>query len=268
MCKKIFLSLSLIFAAAITLSAQANFTYDFDGNDTPAWADGDALNSGSGIFAQATWVIDDIDGNGTLHAFTDGAYQKAIFDTPNTETFDVGETITLDTRLRLADISAFTGQKSLLRIGLRSTYTNATTEVGLELSANPNANNKFFKINDVDNTGTRTNLTTTDESFHNLSIAITKSATTDQFDVSAIWDSVSTINYTISDPTLYSASRVFAVLDSRQNNVAPVGNNNTLGTHGIWLDSFSSTVVPESSAFASIFGLMALACVASRRKRN
>ena len=240
--------------ASLSLSAQ-NFTYNFDGTDSDAWENGDALNSGGGILAQVTWVMDELDGN--LHAFTDGSFQRAVFFTPNTETFSIGETVTLNTRLRLADLSAFTSEKSLLRIGLRSAYTNGTTDVGLELYSNPNFS---FKISEAVSGATRSALTSSDESFHDLSIAITKTGTANTFDVSASWDGASAIDYNIVNSTLYSVDRVFAVMDSRANNAS--------GTSGIWVDSFSATTVPEPSAYASIIGLMALAFVASRRKRD
>jgi hypothetical protein len=252
--KEIFISSLSFLAGLLTLPAQ-NFSYNFDGTDNDAWQDGDALDSGAAILAQATWVIDELDGN--LHAFTNGSFQKAVFFTPNTETFDIGETLTLDTRLRLADLSAFTTEKSLLRIGLRSAYTNGTTDVGLELHSNPNFS---FKISEAANGATRTALSPSDESFHDLSIAITKTGTADTFDVSASWDGGSAISYTIVNSTLYSVDRVFAVLDGRSNDAS--------GSGGIWVDSFSSTVVPEPNAYASIFGLMALTFVVSRRKRD
>jgi hypothetical protein len=254
MSKKLILSLLSVFAGALTLSAQ-NYSYNFDGTDNDAWENGDALNSGGGILAQATWVMGELDGN--LHAFSDGNFQKAVFFTPNTETFSVGETVTLDTRLRLADLSAFTQEKSLLRIGLRSAYSNGTTDVGLELHSNPNFS---FKISEAANAAARTALTPSDESFHDLSIAITKTGTANTFDVSASWDGGSAIDYSIVNSTLYSVDRVFAVMDSRSNNAS--------GSGGIWVDSFSATTVPEPSTYASIFGLMALAFVASRRKRD
>ena len=259
MSKKIFLSLSLIFVAALTLSAQTNFVYNFDLTDSDSWTDGAALDSGSGILAQATWVIDDTNGDGTgdLHAFTDGAYQKAVFFTPGTETFDVGETVTLDTRLALANHNGFTGEKSVFRVGLRNAYTNGTPLVGVDF----HANQQFaFKLSSVTGTtaSSRTALTSSDGNFHDLSVSITKTATANTFEVTTSWDGVASTSYTLENSALYSANTVFATIDGRASN--QVG--------GIWVDSFSSTVVPESSAFASIFGLMALACVASRRKRG
>jgi len=258
---------SSVFLAAIfatlSLSAQ-NFTYNFDGTDNDAWVDGDGLNSGGGILAQASWVIDELDGD--LHAFTNGNYQKAIFFTPASEdAFAIGDTVTLDTSLRLATKDWGTtgdliGEKALLRIGLRGDYTNATTDVGVEIFAH----NLFkFKINDADgSTRLPFSPTNSDLDFHDVSVAITKSETLNTFDVSATWDGGDATNYTIVDPSLYSVDRVFAVLGGRQNNAANTG--------GIWIDSFSASTsaVPEASTYASIFGLMALAFVVSRRKRD
>lgn len=258
---------SSIFLAAIfatlSLSAQ-NFTYNFDGTDNDAWVDGDGLNSGGGILAQASWVIDELDGD--LHAFTNGNYQKAIFFTPASEdAFAIGDTVTLDTSLRLATKDWGTtgdliGEKALLRIGLRGDYTNATTDVGVEIFAH----NLFkFKINDADgSTRLPFSPTNSDLDFHDVSVAITKSETLNTFDVSATWDGGDATNYTIVNPSLYSVDRVFAVLGGRQNNAANTG--------GIWIDSFSASTsaVPEASTYASIFGLMALAFVVSRRKRD
>ena len=258
---------SSVFLAAIfatfSLSAQ-NFTYNFDGTDNDAWVDGDGLNSGGGILAQASWVIDELDGD--LHAFTNGNYQKAIFFTPASEdAFAIGDTVTLDTSLRLATKDWGTtgdliGEKALLRIGLRGDYTNATTDVGVEIFAH----NLFkFKINDADgSTRLPFSPTNSDLDFHDVSVAITKSETLNTFDVSATWDGGDATNYTIVNPSLYSVDRVFAVLGGRQNNAANTG--------GIWIDSFSASTsaVPEASTYASIFGLMALAFVVSRRKRD
>ena len=258
---------SSVFLAAIfatlSLSAQ-NFTYNFDGTDNDAWVDGDGLNSGGGILAQASWVIDELDGD--LHAFTNGNYQKAIFFTPASEdAFAIGDTVTLDTSLRLATKDWGTtgdliGEKALLRIGLRGDYTNATTDVGVEIFAH----NLFkFKINDAaGSTREVFSPTNSDLDFHDVSVAITKSETLNTFDVSATWDGGDATNYTIVNPSLYSVDRVFAVLGGRQNNAANTG--------GIWIDSFSASTsaVPEASTYASIFGLMALAFVVSRRKRD
>jgi|GEM_PF-1787154 len=258
---------SSVFLAAIfatlSLSAQ-NFTYNFDGTDNDAWVDGDGLNSGGGILAQASWVIDELDGD--LHAFTNGNYQKAIFFTPASEdAFAIGDTVTLDTSLRLATKDWGTtgdliGEKALLRIGLRGDYTNATTDVGVEIFAH----NLFkFKINDADgSTRLPFSPTNSDLDFHDVSVAITKSETLNTFDVSATWDGGDATNYTIVNPSLYSVDRVFAVLGGRQNSAANTG--------GIWIDSFSASTsaVPEASTYASIFGLMALAFVVSRRKRD
>ena len=258
---------SSVFLAAIfatlSLSAQ-NFTYNFDGTDNDAWVDGDGLNSGGGILAQASWVIDELDGD--LHAFTNGNYQKAIFFTPASEdAFAIGDTVTLDTSLRLATKDWGTtgdliGEKALLRIGLRGTYDNGTTDVGVEIFAH----NLFkFKINDADgSTRLPFSPTNSDLDFHDVSVAITKSETLNTFDVSATWDGGDATNYTIVNPSLYSVDRVFAVLGGRQNNAANTG--------GIWIDSFSASTsaVPEASTYASIFGLMALAFVVSRRKRD
>ena len=258
MSKKLVLSLLSVLVGALTLSAQ-NYSYNFDGTDNDAWEYGDALNSGGGILAQATWVMGDTNGDGTgdIHAFSDGAFQKAVFFTPSEDTFGVGDTITLDTRLALANHGGFTGEKSILRVGLRDAYTNGTPLVGLDF----HANQEFaFKQSSVtgSSTSARTALTKSDGNFHDLSVSITKTATTDTFDVTTSFDGVPSISYTLVNTDLYSVDRVFATLDSRASN--QVG--------GIWVDSFSATTVPEPSTYASIFGLMALAFVASRRKRD
>jgi len=264
MSKKIFLSLSLIFVAALTLSAQTNFVYNFDSTDSDTWSDGDSLNSGSGILAQSSWLIEDTNGDGTgdLHAFSDGnggsnGYQKALFFTPLTETFDVGETITLDTTLALANFGALTGEKGIFRVGLRDAYTNGTPLVGVDYFVSQLYASKIASVTGS-TTSARTALTRTDGNFHDLSVSITKTATTDTFDVTTSFDGVPSISYTLINSDLYSVDRVFATLDSRASN--QVG--------GIWVDSFSATTVPEPSTYASIFGLMALAFVASRRKRG
>ena len=264
MSKKILLGLSLVFAAALTLSAQTNFVYNFDPTDSDAWSDGDSLNSGSGILAQSSWLIDDTNGDGTgdLHAFSDGnggtaGYQKAVFFTPVTETFDVGETITLDTTLALANFGALTGEKGVFRVGLRNAYTNGTPLVGVDYFVSQQYASKLASVTGS-TTSARTALTRTDGSFHDLSVSITKSATANTFDVTTSFDGVASTSYTLENSTLYSATTVHAAIDMRASHQ----------TGGLWLDSFSSTVVPESSAFASIFGLMALACVVSRRKRD
>jgi len=262
--KIILLSLLPVFAGALSLSAQ-NFTYNFDGTDNDAWVDGDGLDSGGGILAQNSWVIGNLDGD--LHAFTNGNYQKAIFFTPASEdAFAIGDTITLDTSLRLATKDWGTdgtliGEKALLRIGLRGTYDNGTTDVGVEIFAH----NVFkFKINDAaGSTREVFSPTNSDLDFHDVSVAITKSETLNTFDVSATWDGGDAINYTIVNSALYTDNTVFAVLGGRQNNAANTG--------GIWIDSFSASTtspVPEASTYASIFGLMALAFVVSRRKRD
>jgi hypothetical protein len=76
--------------------------------------------------------------------------------------------------------------------------------------------------------------------------------------MSASFDGGDAINYTIVKSDLYAATNAYAVINTR---AGPT-------TGGILMDSFSVSSVPEPSAYASIFGLMALAFVVSRRKRG
>ena len=258
MSKKLVLSLLLVFAAALTLPAQ-NISFDFD--IAESWTAGDPVNNGSGILAQSSFVMQDVavesdfpDNPSGLHAFSAGNYQNAVFFTPSEDTFDVGDSITIEASLALANRSAFTGEKNFARIGLRTAYTNGAPIVGIDLTANATWS---LKISDMGDT-VKTNVGSTDDLFHTYTTVITKTAVPNTFEMSASFDGGDAITYTVVNSALYAANNAYAAINTR---AGPT-------TGGILMDSFSVSSVPEPSTYASIIGLMALAFVVSRRKRN
>tara|TARA_Y100000385_G_scaffold250117_1_gene271943 strand:- start:473 stop:1258 length:786 start_codon:yes stop_codon:yes gene_type:complete len=261
MLKKLVLSSLAVFAAALTLPAQ-NISFDFD--IAEQWTAGDPVNSGSGILAQSSFVMQDVaadpalpDNPSGLHAYSAGNFQNAVFFTPNTDTFDVGDSITIEASLALADRSAFTGEKNFARIGLRTSYTNGAPTVGIDLTANALWATKISEIGGTE----KTNVGSTDDLFHTYTTVITKTAVENTFEMSASRDGGDTISYSIVNSALYAASNAYAAINTR---AGPT-------TGGILMDSFSvstTSAVPEPSTYASIFGLIALAFVVSRRKRD
>jgi hypothetical protein len=262
MSKKLVLSLLSVFGAALTLHAQ-NISFDFD--IAEQWTAGDPVNNGSGILAQSTFVMQDVAPNpdplladsfaSGLHAYSAGNYQNAVFFTPSEDTFDVGDSITIEASLALANRDAFTGSEmNFARIGLKTAYSNGAPIVGIDLTANKLWATKIHEIGGTD----KTNVGSTDDLFHTYTTIITKTAVANTFEMSASRDGGDAINYTIVNSDLYAATNAYAVINTR------AGQN----TGGILMDSFSVSSVPEPSAYASIFGLMALACVVSRRKRG
>lgn len=261
MSKKLVLSLLSVFGVALTLPAQ-NISFDFD--IAESWTAGDPVNNGSGILAQSSFVMQDVAPNSDplladsfasgLHAFSAGNYQNAVFFTPSEDTFDVGDSITIEASLALADRSAFTGEKNFARIGLKTAYSNGAPIVGIDLTANKLWATKIHEIGGTD----KTNVGSTDDLFHTYTTVITKTAVANTFEMSASFDGGDAINYTIVNSDLYAATNAYAVINTR---AGPT-------TGGILMDSFSVSTVPEPSAYASIFGLMALALVVSRRKRG
>lgn len=250
---KILISLISILGATLTLSAQ-NFNYNFDATDSDAWADGDGLNSGAAILAQAPWVIDSVGGN--LYASnTTANFNNAVFFTNAEDTFDVGETITLELSYKFADSTQINAATKMLRFGFKDAYTNGAPTVGMEI--NPTASD--IRINAMnENVITVGAGDTQDGLFHTYTTALTKTAVTNTFELSINFDNGTATSYTVVNSALYAASRVFPVLNTQ------LGANKG----GSLVDSFSSTVVPEPSAFAATFGIFALACVVARRKRN
>jgi hypothetical protein len=259
MSKKLVLSLLLVFAAALTLPAQ-NISFDFD--IAEEWTAGDPVNNGSGILAQSSFVIQDVPvepdfpGNPSgLHAYSAGQFQNAVFFTQPEDTFDVGDSITIEASLALANRDGMTGSEmNFARIGLKTAYSNGAPIVGIDLTANKLWATKIHEIGGTD----KTNVGSTDDLFHTYTTIITKTAVANTFEMSASRDGGDAINYTIVNSDLYAATNAYAVINTR------AGQN----TGGILMDSFSVSSVPEPSAYASIFGLMALACVVSRRKRD
>ena len=259
MSKKLVLSLLLVFAAALTLPAQ-NISFDFD--IAEGWTAGDPVNNGSGILSQSSFVMQDVavesdfpDNPSGLHAFSAGNYQNAVFFTQPEDTFDVGDSITIEASLALANRDAFTGSEmNFARIGLKTAYDNGAPIVGIDLTANKLWATKIHEIGGTD----KTNVGSTDDLFHTYTTIITKTAVANTFEMSASRDGGDAINYTIVNSDLYAATNAYAVINTR------AGQN----TGGILMDSFSVSSVPEPSTYASIFGLMALACVVSRRKRG
>jgi hypothetical protein len=255
--KKLFLGLLSVFAATLTLPAQ-NISFDFD--IAEQWTAGDPVNNGSGgILAQSTFVIQDVPvepdfpGNPSgLHAYSAGNYQNAVFFTQSEDTFDVGDSITIEASLALANRSAFTGEKNFARIGLKTAYSNGAPIVGIDLTANALWSLKISEMGGTD----KTNVGSTDDLFHTYTTVITKTAVENTFAMSASFDGGDAISYSIVNSDLYAATNAYAVINTRQGSV----------TGGILMDSFSVSTVPEPSAYASIFGLMALTFVLSRRK--
>ena len=249
---KKFITIFATCAATITLSAQ-NFNYNFDATDTDAWQNGNLLNSGAAILAQNPWVITTVDSN--LYASNATTFNRAVFFTTTDDTFDIGETITLELSYKFANASLINTGTTMFRFGLKDTYENGTAAIGMDINATP-ADIRIKGIGESNvNVGAGA---TQDGLFHTYTAAITKTAVANTFDLSISFDNTLAASYTVVDAALYTASRVFPVWDTQSG-----------GKGGSLIDSFSRTVavVPESSAIAATFGIFALACVVARRSR-
>mgnify|MGYP005623805215 CR=1 FL=1 len=245
---KKFITIFASCAATITLSAQ-NFNYNFDATDSDAWQNGSLLNSGAAILAQAPWVITTVDSN--LYASNASGFNRAVFFTSNDDTFDVGETITLELSYKFADASQINTGTTMFRFGFKDTYANGTAAIGMDIDATP----ADIRIKGIGESNVTVGATQ-DGLFHTYTAAITKTAVANTFDLSISFDNVEAASYTVVNSALYGATRLFPVLDTQSGG----------GKGGALVDSFSRTVVPESSVFAATFGILALACVVARRK--
>lgn len=247
---KKFITIFATCAATIALTAQ-DFNYNFDATDSDAWVDGNLLNSGSAILAQAPWVITTVDSN--LYASNSNSFNRAVFFTSNDDIFDVGETITLELSYKFADASLINTGTTMFRFGFKDTYTNGTAAIGMDINATP----ADIRIKGIGESNVTVGATQ-DGLFHTYTTAITKTAVANTFDLSISFDNVEAASYTVVNSALYAASNVYPVLDTQSGG----------GKGGALVDSFSRTVIPEASAFATSFGILALACVVARRKRD
>ena len=144
----------------------------------------------------------------------------------------------------------------MFRFGLKDTYSNGTAAIGMDINATP----ADIRISGLGESNVAVG-TTQDGLFHTYTTAITKTAVANTFDLSISFDNVEAASYTIVNSALYGATKLFPVLDTQSG-----GNKG-----GALVDSFSRTVavpVPEPSAFAVMFGTLALAAAVARRKRT
>ena len=255
---KKFITLCATCAATITLSAQTE-SYNFTSDE--GMSEGVTLNGIFNFLTQPQWVANDVTGAGYASSGTD--FTRAVLF--NNFTFGVGDSFTLVADLSMTDVAGNNSKATVFQFGITDTFDPSGNMPKAGMSVRPAFTPIFIDtVESLIGTAPQqvTALSNKDNNAHTYTTVITKSAVQDTFDVSIDFDTgTASTSFTVVDSTLYSATTVYPI----------IGNYQASKVGGTQLNSFSSTylaAVPEPSVFAVMFGLMALACVVSRRKRN
>jgi hypothetical protein len=241
-------------AAAVTLSAQT-VSYDFTSDE--GWSEGATLNGTNNFIAQTQWVSNDVAGAG--HAFSGTDFTRAVLF--NNFTFNVGDSFTLVADLRFVNAASINSKTTMFQFGLTDTLSPGANTPKVGMSVRPASTPIYIDANNSVLGNEIQALASKDQDVHTYTTVITKSATLDTFDVSIDFDNgAAGTSFTIVDSALYAASDVYPIFGNWQANAKG----------GIELNSFSSTftAIPEPSTFAAMFGMLALAGAAARRKRT
>lgn len=255
---KKFITIIVTCASTVILCAQT-VSYDFTSDE--GWTEGDTLNGTNNFNSQAQWVANDVAGSGYASSGDDFT-RTVLF---NSFTFGVGDSFTLVADLSMTNVGANNSKATVFQFGLTDALSPGSNTPKAGMSVRPAFTPIFIDTVDslIGTSSQQVNaLATKDNNSHIYTTVITKSATANTFDVSIDFDNGTASNtFTVVDSTLYSATTVFPIFDNFQ----------ASKVNGTQLNSFSSTylaAVPEPSAFAVTFGILALSCVVARRKRN
>ncbi|VGO18878.1 hypothetical protein SCARR_00931 [Pontiella sulfatireligans] len=223
----------------VSSHAGLNYSTDFKGSEDALWTEGGSV--GSGADWDGDWRIKtyDLTGDGVVHFDQIRSAEYSISHAQGTS-FGAGET--LDFTIELGGITAGNDWTEGFVLGLSADGETAGPTVGVDVFC---LGNGTFLLNDITATG-KTGGYGTGVSWGLASTAfnlsITKSATADEFNVSAsvAGDTGAGFSYTLTDAELYADSEVFASMT--------FGRGDKVGL--IELDSFS--VIPEPATLGMI----------------
>jgi hypothetical protein len=255
---KKFITISATCAATITLTAQT-VSYDFTSGE--GWSEGVTLNGTNNFNTQTQWVANDVASAG--YASSSADFTRAVLF--NSFTFGVGDSFTLVANLSMTNVDGNGSKATVFQFGLTDTLSPGSNTPKAGMSVRPAFLPIFIDtVNSLIASDSQqvTALATKDNNAYTYTTVITKSAIEDLFDVSIDFENgTASTSFTVVDSALYSATTVFPIFDNFD--ASKVG--------GTQLNSFSSTylaAVPEPSAFAVMFGTLALAGAVARRKRT
>ena len=254
---KRFLTIIATCGFTTTLCAQT-VSYDFTSDES--WTEGVTLNGTNNFNTQTQWVANDVSGSGYASSNTD--FTRAVLF--NSFTFGVGDSFTLVADLSMTNVAGNSSKATVFQFGLTDTLSPGSNTPKAGMSVRPAFTPIFIDTVDslIASDSQQVNaLAAKDNASHIYTTVITKSAVQDTFDVSIDFDNgTASTSFTVTNSDLYSATTVYPIFDNFQ--ASKVG--------GTQLNSFSSTylaAVPEPSAFAVMFGTLALAVSVTRRKR-
>jgi hypothetical protein len=254
---KKFITIIVTCAFTATLCAQT-VSYDFTSDES--WTEGATLNGTNNFNSQTQWVANDVTGSG--YASSSADFTRAVLF--NNFTFGVGDSFTLVANLSMTNVGGNNSKATVFQFGLTETLSPGSNTPKAGMSVRPAFTPIFIDTVEslISSSPQQVNaLATKDNNSHTYTTVITKSATADTFDVSIDFDNgTASTSFTVVNSALYSATTVYPIFDNFQ----------ASKVDGTQLNSFSSTylaAVPEPSAFAATFGILALSCVVARRKR-
>lgn len=255
---KKFITIIATCAFTAILGAQT-VSYDFTSDE--GWSDGVTLSGTNNFNTQTQWVANDVAGSG--YASSSADFTRAVLF--NSFTFGVGDSFTLVADLSMTNVAGNNSKATVFQFGITDTLSPGSNTPKAGMSVRPAFTPIFIDtVNSlIASDSQQVNaLAAKDNASHIYTTVITKSAVQDTFDVSIDFDNgTAGTSFTVVNSTLYSATTVFPIFDNFE--ASKVG--------GTQLNSFSSTylaAVPEPSAFAMMFGTLALAAAVTRRKRT
>lgn len=256
-----------MFKKYLTIIATCGFTtalcsqtvsYDFTSDE--GWAEGTTLNGTNNFETQTQWVANDVGGSGYASSNTD--FTRAVLF--NSFTFGVGDSFTLVADLSMTNVAGNDSKATVFQFGLTDSLSPGSNNPKAGMSVRPAFTPIFIDTVDslIASDPQQVNaLAAKDNNSHIYTTVITKSAILNTFEVSIDFDNgTASTSFTVTNSDLYSAATVYPIFD----------NFNASKVDGTQLNSFTSTylaAVPEPSAFAVMFGTLALVVSVARRKR-